>query len=83
MTSHFAKEVANELHRQIARHGILTTGYKAVRYLTGANPTNPRQHEFDIKRGIYTRRTEPTWKLKFSSPGRLTTTKYDNAKNST
>lgn len=76
MESAYAKGLLREVSRRLRSEGLLTTVRKAVRYVVGKGGSVPRQDEFDRVRGIYTKRTEPLWRLGLTSAERESAQEY-------
>lgn len=66
----YIRTLAKEISHRLVTDGIWITGRKAFNYAIGIQGTNPRQDDFDLQRGIYTRRSEPVWMLGIRSPNR-------------
>lgn len=76
MDAAFLTGLLRELGSRVRREGLLTTGWKAVRYAIGRSGGNPRQDAFDRQRGIYTNRNEAVWQAGISRAARGSARKY-------
>lgn len=76
METGFLRGLVTEIAGHVRRDGLLITGWKVIRYAIGKSGSNPRQDEFDRKRGIYTNRHVPVWRLGLPREARVTAGRY-------